>query len=239
MLTNSMPPKSMPPESQAERKTRARKIISRLKRAYPDSTCSLTHENAYQLMVSTILSAQCTDERVDMVTPPLFKRFPTPQKMAGAKQEELEELIRTTGFFRNKAKSIKNNAILLLENHGGEIPKTLDELIKLPGVGRKTGSVVLGAGFGLAEGVVVDTHVVRIAQLLELTAHKTPEKIERDLMEVLPKKDWIIWTHLIIDHGRAICIARRPRCAECVLNHLCPSAFTPLITHRKKSPPKA
>ena len=229
----------MSPESQSERKTRARKIISKLKRAYPDSACSLAHKNVYQLMVSTILSAQCTDERVNMVTPNLFKRFPTPQKMAGAKQEELEELIRTTGFFRNKAKSIKNNAMQLLENHGGEIPRTLDELIKLPGVGRKTGSVVLGAGFSLAEGVVVDTHVVRIAQLLKLTAQKTPEKIERDLMEILPKKDWIIWTHLIIDHGRAICIARRPRCPECVLNRLCPSALIPPVTRRKKSPAKA
>lgn len=225
----------MPPESQASKKARARKIISRLKRAYPDSACSLRHTNAYQLMVSTILSAQCTDERVNMVTPALFKRFPTPQKMAGAKQEELEELVRTTGFFRNKAKSIKNNAIALLDKHGGEIPKTLDELTSLPGVGRKTGSVVLGAGFGLAEGVVVDTHVVRIAQLLKLTAHKTPEKIERDLIAILSQKDWIIWTHLIIDHGRAICIARRPRCGDCVLNRLCPSAHTPLVTRREKA----
>ena len=225
----------MPPESQADKKSRARKIISKLKRAYPDSACSLRHTNAYQLMVATILSAQCTDERVNMVTPALFKRFPTPQKMAGAKQEELEELVRTTGFFRNKAKSIKNNAIALLDKHGGEIPKTLNELTSLPGVGRKTGSVVLGAGFGLAEGVVVDTHVVRIAQLLKLTAHKTPEKIERDLIAILPKKDWIIWTHLIIDHGRAVCIARRPRCGDCVLNRLCPSAHTPLVKRPKKS----
>lgn len=223
----------MPTESLADKKSRARKIISKLKRAYPNSACSLRHANAYQLMVATILSAQCTDERVNKVTPALFKRFPTPQKMAGAKQEELEELVRTTGFFRNKAKSIKNNAIALLENHGGKIPKTLDELTKLPGVGRKTGSVVLGAGFGLAEGVVVDTHVVRIAQLLKLVAQKTPEKIERELIEILPKKDWIIWTHLIIDHGRAICIARRPNCAECVLNRLCPSTLTPLVKRSK------
>jgi len=176
------------------------------------------------LMVATILSAQCTDERVNMVTPALFARFPTPETMAAAELEELEELIRSTGFYRNKAKSIKNNAIMLLADFGGDIPRTLAELVKLPGVGRKTASVVLGAGFGLAEGVVVDTHVARISRLLGLTEHKSPEKIERDLMVILPKKDWILWTHLIIDHGRAICIARRPKCVECPLRKLCPSA---------------
>lgn len=176
-------------------------------------------------MVSTILSAQCTDERVNMVTPELFARFPKPEKMAGAPIEEIEELIRSTGFYRNKAKSIKNNAIMLLSDFGGEIPRTLADLVKLPGVGRKTASVVLGAGFGLAEGVVVDTHVVRISRLLGLTDNKTPEKIERDLIEILPKKDWILWTHLIIDHGRAVCVARRPKCPECPLCKLCPSAI--------------
>lgn len=214
-------------ESLADKKARARKIIARLKKAYPDSECSLTHNNPYQLMVATILSAQCTDERVNMVTPALFKRFPTPEKMAGADQGELEDLIKTTGFFRNKAKSIKNNAIELLQRHGGDVPRTLAELVKLPGVGRKTASAVLGAGFGLAEGVVVDTHVTRISRLLGLTSQKTPEKIERDLIEILPKKDWISWTHMIIDHGRAVCIARRPRCGDCELAALCPSAHTP------------
>ncbi|MFQ5607884.1 MAG: endonuclease III [Candidatus Zixiibacteriota bacterium] len=222
----------MSPESLAEKKVRARKIVSRLGRAYPDARCSLDHVNPYQLMVSTILSAQCTDERINMVTPALFMRFPTPEKMAGAGQEELEELIRTTGFFRNKAKSIRNNAISLLDAYGGEIPKTLEELTKLPGVGRKTGSVVLGAGFGLAEGVVVDTHVTRISRLLELSSQKSPEKIERDLMEILPKKKWIEWTHLIINHGRAICVARRPDCAACALNDLCPSATTPRVRRK-------
>jgi len=211
-------------ESLTEKKARTRRIITRLKRAYPDAQCSLSHANPYQLMISTILSAQCTDERVNMVTPELFARFPTPEKMAAAPIEEIEEMIRSTGFYRNKAKSIKNNAIMLLADFGGEIPRTLAELVKLPGVGRKTASVVLGAGFGLAEGVVVDTHVVRISRLLGLTENKTPEKIERDLIELLPKKDWILWTHLIIDHGRAICIARRPQCAECPLRKLCPSA---------------
>ncbi len=211
-------------EALTEKKARTRRIITRLKRAYPDAQCSLSHANPYQLMISTILSAQCTDERVNMVTPELFARFPTPEKMAAAPIEEIEEMIRSTGFYRNKAKSIKNNAIMLLADFGGEIPRTLAELVKLPGVGRKTASVVLGAGFGLAEGVVVDTHVVRISRLLGLTENKTPEKIERDLIELLPKKDWILWTHLIIDHGRAICIARRPQCAECPLRKLCPSA---------------
>ncbi len=211
-------------EAAQEKKSRVRKIITRLKRAYPDAQCSLSHRNPYQLMVATILSAQCTDERVNMVTPSLFKRFPKPAAMAAAPIEEIEEIIRSTGFYHNKAKSIKNNAIMLLADFGGEIPRTLNELIKLPGVGRKTGSVVLGAGFGLAEGVVVDTHVVRISRLLGLTEEKTPEKIERDLIDLLPKKDWILWTHLIIDHGRAVCIARRPQCHECALAKLCPSA---------------
>ncbi len=212
-------------ETAREKKSRARKIITRLKRAYPDAKCSLSHKNPYQLMVATILSAQCTDERVNMVTPELFKRFPKPKAMAAAPIEEIEEIIRSTGFYRNKAKSIKNNAIMLLADFGGEIPRTLAELTKLPGVGRKTGSVVLGAGFGLAEGVVVDTHVVRISRLLGLTNEKTPVKIERDLISLLPKKDWILWTHLIIDHGRAVCIARRPQCQECPLHKLCPSAL--------------
>jgi len=212
-------------ETLTDKKSRVRKIITRLKRTYPDAQCSLRHNNPYQLMVSTILSAQCTDERVNMVTPELFARFPTPGKMAAAPIEEIEELIRSTGFYRNKAKSIKNNAIMLLSDFGGEIPRTLADLVKLPGVGRKTASVVLGAGFGLAEGVVVDTHVVRISRLLGLTENKTPEKIERDLIEILPKKDWILWTHLIIDHGRAVCVARRPKCPECPLCKLCPSAI--------------
>lgn len=210
-------------ESTAELKSRSKKIIAKLKRAYPDAKCSLTHENPYQLMVATILSAQCTDERVNMVTPKLFARYPDAEAMAGARISSIESLVKTTGFFRNKAKSIKGNAVMLLDKYGAEIPMTLNELIKLPGVGRKTGSVVLGAGFGIAEGIVVDTHVTRIARLLGLTTAKSAEKIERDLMAILPKKDWIVWTHLIIDHGRAVCIARRPQCGDCVLNKLCPS----------------
>lgn len=216
-------------ESLVDKKRRSGKIVRRLRKEYPDAECSLLHKNPYQLMVATILSAQCTDERVNMVTPALFKRFPTPEKMAQADPTELEKLIRTTGFFRNKAKSIKNNAVILLEKYNGKIPNTLDELTKLPGVGRKTGSVVLGAGFGLSEGIVVDTHVTRISRLLKLTDSKTPEKIEQDLMKLLPKKDWIAWTHMIIHHGRAVCIARRPKCGECVLANLCPSAEIPAV----------
>lgn len=216
---------SLTTETLAEKKSRLKKIITRLKRAYPEAKCSLTHKNPYQLMVATILSAQCTDERVNLVTPKLFAHYPTPKKMAEARLVDIEELIRSTGFFRNKAKSLSGNARMLLVNHGGKMPRTLAELVKLPGVGRKTASVVLGAGFGLAEGVVVDTHVSRICRLLNLSQGKSPEKIERDLIEALPRKDWIIWTHLIIDHGRAVCVARRPDCPACPLKKLCPSAL--------------
>jgi len=175
-------------------------------------------------MVAVILSAQCTDERVNKVIPGFFKRFKTVKAVAGASLEDIEDEIRSTGFFRNKAKSLKGNAAVLLAEHGGDVPRTLAELVKLPGVGRKTASAVLGAAFGLVEGVVVDTHVTRISRLLHLSDEKTPEKIERDLIEILPKKDWIRWTHMIIDHGRAVCVARRPKCAECVLSDLCPSS---------------
>jgi len=214
----------MPRESLQDKQERTKKIVRILKKTYPDSKCSLNFDSVHQLMVATILSAQCTDERVNKTTPALFERFGSVQAFADAELSEIEEYIKSTGFFRNKAKAIKNSAIALLEQHGGKIPKDLDTLVQLPGVGRKTGSVILGAGFGLAEGIVVDTHVTRIANLLKLTTHKDAVKIEKDLMKVVEKKDWIIFTHLIIDHGRAICIARRPKCADCPISSHCPSA---------------
>lgn len=211
-------------EAQAQKRERAARIVRLLKQTYPGAKCSLDFQTVPQLMVATILSAQCTDERVNLTTPALFKRYPTVAAFAEADITELEELIRSTGFFRSKAKSIKNSAVALLENFGGDMPRELDKLVTLPGVGRKTGSVILGAGFGLAEGIVVDTHVTRIAKLLKLTAQKDAVKIERDLMKIIAVEDWIVFSHLMIDHGRAICIARRPRCSVCPLRALCPSA---------------
>ena len=214
----------MPRESLKDKISRAKKIVKALKTAYPDAKCSLNFKNIHQLMVATILSAQCTDERVNIVTKDLFKKYRSIKEFAGVDIRELEKDIHSTGFYKNKAKSIRTSAQPLLEHYNGSIPRTLDELVTLAGVGRKTGSVVLGAGFGLTEGVVVDTHVIRISNLLKLTNHKDALKIEKELMKVLPEKDWIIFTHLIIDHGRAVCIARRPDCANCTLKNLCPSA---------------
>lgn len=202
-------------------KKRAARIVALLKEAYPDSDCSLNYKSAHQLLVATILSAQATDAQVNKVTPHLFKKFRSITSFAGADITELEQSINSIGLFRNKAKSIKNSAMMLLSDFGGKMPETLDEIIKLPGVGRKTGSVVLGAWFRKAEGVVVDTHVRRIARLLGLTGETNPDKVETDLMRIVGKKDWIILTHLMIDHGRAICVARRPQCAQCVLNSQC------------------
>ena len=214
----------MPRESLKDKISRAKKIVKALKTAYPDAKCSLNFKNIHQLMVATILSAQCTDERVNIVTKDVFKKYTSVKDFAGVDIRQLEKDIHSTGFYKNKAKSIKTSAQQLLEHDSGNIPRTLDELVKLAGVGRKTGSVVLGAGYGLTEGVVVDTHVIRISNLLKFTNHKNALKIEKELMKILPKKDWIIFTHLIIDHGRAVCIARRPDCASCTLKNLCPSA---------------
>ena len=214
----------MPRESLKDKITRAKKIVKALKTAYPDAKCSLNFKNIHQLMVATILSAQCTDERVNIVTKDLFKKYRSVKEFAEVGIKQLEKDIHSTGFYKNKAKSIKRSAQQLLEYHNGSIPRTLDELVKLAGVGRKTGSVVLGAGYGLTEGIVVDTHVIRISNLLKLTNHKDAAKIEKELMTILPKKDWIIFTHLLIDHGRAVCIARRPDCPNCTLKNLCPSA---------------
>jgi endonuclease-3 len=214
----------MPRESLEAKKSRAIRVIGLLRKRYPDAKCALAHGTVHQLMVATILSAQCTDERVNLVTPALFEKYPTIDAFAKAPLEEIEKLIYTTGFFRAKAKSIKHSAQALLENHGGEIPRTLLELTKLPGVGRKTGSVILGVGYGLAEGIVVDTHVGRISKLLGFTHQTDPVKIEQDLMRIIPRKDWIDYSHLLIWHGRAICKARKPECSICSVAKLCPSA---------------
>jgi endonuclease-3 len=211
-------------ETQSELKKRARTIIRLLKKEYPEAACSLDYDSAHQLLVATILSAQCTDEQVNKVTPPLFRKYRSLKSFAVADTTELEKMIKSTGFFRNKAKSIKQSSVAILEEYGGRVPDKLDELVKLPGVGRKTASVVLGAWFDKAEGVVVDTHVKRIAYRLGLTDKKDPHKVELDLMEILPRKEWILFTHLIIAHGRKTCVARRPKCEVCVLARHCPSA---------------
>jgi len=214
----------MPKETHAERKARAGKIVRLLRNHYPDAKCSLDFETPHQLLVATILSAQCTDERVNKVTLSLFREYPSVRAFAEADAKELEQAIYSTGFYVNKARAIKNSARELVDCLGGEIPRTLDELVELPGVGRKTASVVLGAGFGLAEGVVVDTHVARISRLLVLTTEKDPVKVERDLIALLPSKHWISYSHMLITHGRTVCVARRPRCHDCFLSQLCPSA---------------
>ena len=203
---------------------RVKEIIARLERAYPDATCALHHASALELVVATILSAQCTDARVNMVTPALFAKYRTAKDYAAADPRVLEREIQSTGFFRNKTKSIIGMAQALVERHGGEVPATMDALTELPGVGRKTANVILGTWFKKNEGVVVDTHVQRLSRLLKLTRHDDPAKIERDLMELLPRDKWTWWSHTLIHHGRLVCIARRPKCEECVLNKLCPSS---------------
>ena len=197
-------------------------ILDALEQAYPDARCSLDFESPLQLLVATILSAQCTDVRVNMVTPELFARYRTAQDFADAEQGELEDIIRSTGFYRNKARSLIGMGQALVERHGGEVPRTMDELHRVPGVGRKTANVVLGNAFGIDEGVVVDTHVKRISNRLGFTTHANPEKIERDLMALVPREKWTLFPHLMIHHGRAICDARKPRCEICPINTWCP-----------------
>jgi endonuclease III len=199
-------------------------IIRLLKKHYPDSKCTLNFKTPHQLLVATILSAQCTDERVNIVTKELFKKYRNIKGFAEADLSELEEAIHATGFFRNKGRSIKNSAEKLINDYKGKMPESLDEMVKLPGVGRKTGSVILGTAFNKAEGIVVDTHVSRISQRLGWSNNKDPVKIEKDLMEIIPKRDWIILSHLLIDFGRDICRARKPACEGCFLAKLCPSA---------------
>lgn len=202
---------------------RVRTILNRLAKHYPKAVCALRHKSAWELMIATILSAQCTDVRVNLVTPELFRRFPTPQAMATGKPEEIEALIRTTGFFRNKTKNILGAAKRVVEEFRGKVPQTMEEILTIPGVARKTGNVVLGSWYKLAVGVVVDTHVMRITQRLELTKSSTPEKIEQDMMQRIPQDGWINFSHRVIHFGREICIARKPRCADCFLEDLCNS----------------
>jgi endonuclease-3 len=209
-------------ESAAARSERAERICHRLAETYPDATCSLDFRSPFELVVATILSAQCTDRRVNMVTGELFERWPTPARMAAAPQAALEEVIRTTGFFRAKAKNILGCCRALVDRHGGEVPRTLAELVNLPGVGRKTANVVLGSAFGLPSGVVVDTHVGRIARRLGLTGHADAVRAERDLIACLAESRWIQFSHRVIALGRAVCTARKPRCEACPLADLCP-----------------
>jgi len=201
---------------------RARRIISRLKQTYPDAHCELKHSTPLQLLIATILSAQCTDERVNKVTPALFARCRTARDFAEIPIAELEALIRTTGFFRSKAKSIRGCATALVKDHGGEVPKTMEHLHSLPGVGRKTANVVLGNAFNLAEGVVVDTHVGRLSRRMGLTRQQDPVKVEQALMKIVPKEDWTLFSHLLIWHGRRRCSARKPDCQHCEIKNLCP-----------------
>ncbi len=199
-------------------------LIARLRAAHPDAACALEHQDPFQLLVATILSAQCTDARVNLVTPGLFARFPDPAAMSRASQEELEEIIRSTGFYRNKSKAIRGASQRLVDAFGGMVPRTMEELLTLPGVARKTASVVLGVAYGLAEGVVVDTHVHRLSRRLGLSRGKDPDEVERDLMRQVPRENWIDFAHLLIFHGRRVCVARKPRCSGCAVNDLCPSA---------------
>lgn len=208
-------------------------ILDRLYEAYPNATCSLEHRSPFQLLISTMLSAQCTDERVNMVTPKLFEHYPTAERMASASVEHLAELVRSTGFFNSKSKNMSACAKVLVDEYDGEVPADLDKLVELPGVGRKTANVVLGTGFGVP-GIVVDTHVIRISNLLHLTNQIDAVKIEFELQKIIEKEHWVMFTHLIIDHGRAVCIARRPQCHACVLAEFCPSVLPEAVTNRAK-----
>ncbi len=224
MATGTRPKRRLVRETPAQLRARTRKIIARLERAYADATCALHHRNALELLVATILSAQSTDARVNMVTPALFAKYKTAEDYASADPKVLEQEIRSTGFFRNKAKAIIGMAQALVERHGGQVPDTMEELVQLPGVGRKTANVVLGTWFHKNEGIVVDTHVQRLATLLDLTKERDPVKIERDLMALVPRDKWTWFSHALILHGRQVCIARRPKCEICVVNRLCPSS---------------
>jgi endonuclease-3 len=205
----------------ANTEIRVREILQRLEKAYPKAKCALLHENPFQLLVATILSAQCTDQRVNMVTPELFRKYPTPQDFAALRPEVLEPEIRSTGFYRNKAKSIIGASKKIVEDFAGRVPNTMEALLTLPGVARKTANVVLGTGYGIAVGVVVDTHVQRISRRLDLSRAETPEKIEQDLMRIIPQKKWIAFSHEVIFHGRQCCTARNPKCAACPVEDLC------------------
>ena len=213
----------MPPrQPSSEPRPQARQVVRELRRLYPDPACALIHKNPFQLLVATILSAQCTDARVNMVTPELFREFPDARSMAAADQEQLEDLIRSTGFFRAKARNLRAMAQRLTQQYDGEVPRSLETLTSLAGVGRKTANVVLGTAYGIASGVVVDTHVKRLAYRLGLTTHKLPAQIECDLMAVVPRSEWVDLSHRLIQHGRGTCLARKPRCSQCALEAICP-----------------
>ena len=210
-----------------KKQERALEIVSRLKRMYPKAKCTLDFTNPFELLIATMLSAQSTDVRVNVVSKSLFRKYPNPQAFAAARQPEMEHDVRQTGFFRNKAKAVIAASTAIMEKHGGEVPRTMEELTALPGVGRKTANVVLGNAFETAVGIVVDTHVTRVAGRLGLTANVDAVKIEQDLMKLIPQKEWTVFSHRLIQHGRQICIARKPKCRECALNELCPSAEEP------------
>ena len=214
----------MPRESKKAKKERAAEVFGLLHEEYPDAHCELDHQDPFQLSVATILSAQTTDQRVNMVTPELFRRYPDARALAEAEPEDVEEIIRSTGFFRNKARNIIGFADALVGEHDGDIPRNLEELHAMPGVGRKTANVILGNAFDINEGVVVDTHVKRLAARLGFTREKTPEKVEKDLMPLFPRESWTLLSHLLIWHGRRVCDARKPACGRCVVSHLCPSS---------------
>jgi endonuclease-3 len=214
--------KSLAPDSPASE--RLSEILHRLRRIHPDAGCALDHNNPYELLVATVLSAQCTDERVNQVTPSLFAEYPTPETLAGADRDAVEELIRSTGFFRQKARFLQESAQIITDQHAGVVPADMDALLNLPGVARKTANVVLGVAFGLAEGIVVDTHVKRLSRRLGFTQNGDPVKIEADLMHLVARETWIDFSHLLIFHGRRVCKARKPDCPNCTLNDLCPSA---------------
>ena len=212
-------------ETKSQKKERTEQLIKLLKRAHPDAHCALNHSNAFELLIATILSAQCTDERVNIVTADLFRKYRKPEDYLKVPETELQQDIRTTGFFRNKTRSIQGACKMLVEEFNGEVPKTMEELLRLPGVARKTANVVLGVAYGIAAGIVVDTHVTRLSRRLGLTKQMDAVKIENDLIELVPKKDWIIFSHLLIFLGRRICKARRPLCEECSVEKLCPSSI--------------
>ena len=212
-------------ESMEELGKRTREIIRKLKRTYPGAKCSLNHSNPFELLIATILSAQCTDDRVNIVTADLFRKYRKPEDYLRVPARELEKDIQSTGFFRNKTKSIQGSSKMLTEEFGGQVPNTMDELLELPGVARKTANVVLGNAFDIKAGVVVDTHVTRLSHRLNFSQEKTAEKIEQDLIEIVPKKDWVIFPHLMIYHGRKVCRARNPLCEDCQIEKLCPSSY--------------
>ena len=219
--SKSVVPVVMRPKTAAERAARVKAILKLLDAMYPNVTCALHHSNAWELLVATILSAQCTDKRVNEVTPGLFRKYPTIRDFAAASQEEMAQEIRSTGFFNNKARSVIGAARRITTEFHGEVPRTIEELLTVPGAARKTANVVLGTAFGVAAGVVVDTHVQRVSKRLDLTKNTEPVKIEKDLMKAIPESRWILFSHQVIHHGRALCIARKPKCAECALDPLC------------------